>query len=111
MGEVNITISGRNYGISCQDGQEQRVHDLGAYVDQRLKSISQAGAATNESHLLVLTALMLSDEVFDLKENVGADTAQLEAAQANQNDEEEVAGAINQLADRIDQIAKRIQAA
>jgi len=111
MGEVNITISGRNYGISCQDGQEQRVHDLGAYVDQRLKSISQAGAATNESHLLVLTALMLSDEVFDLKENVGTTSQQLEATQANQNNEEEVAGAINQLADRIDQIAKRIQAA
>jgi len=111
MGEVNITISGRNYGISCQDGQEQRVHDLGAYVDQRLKSIAKAGAATNESHLLVLTALMLSDEVFDLKENVGSTSQQLQSAQANQNNEEEVAGAITQLAERIDQIAKRIQAA
>lgn len=111
MGEVNISISGRNYGISCQDGQEQRVHDLGAYVDQRLKSIASAGAATNESHLLVLTALMLSDEVFDLKDNVGSTSEQLQSVQANQNNEEEVAGAINQLADRIDQIAQRIKAA
>lgn len=111
MGEVNITISGRNYGISCQDGQEERVHELGQYVDQRLKSIAQAGAATNESHLLVLTALMLSDEVFDLKAHAGEASQQLQSAQANQNNEEEVAGAINQLADRIDQIAKRIQAA
>ncbi|MFK7840065.1 MAG: cell division protein ZapA [Bdellovibrionales bacterium] len=111
MGEVNINISGRNYGISCQDGQEQRVHDLGQYVDDRLKSIAQAGAANNENHLLVLTALMLSDEVFDLKENAGSTAQKLHSAQANQNNEEEVAGAINQLADRIDQIAKRIQAA
>ena len=111
MGEVNITISGRNYGISCQDGQEERVHNLGEYVDQRLKSISQAGAATSENHLLVLTALMLSDEVFDLRENVGTQTEQLQSAQANQNDEAEVAQAIDQLANRIDQIAKRIQTA
>ena len=111
MGEVNISISGRNYGISCQDGQEERVNALGQYVDQRLKGISQAGAATNENHLLVLTALMLSDEVFDLRENVGSQNQQLQSAEANQNDEAEVAGAIDQLADRIDQIAKRIQAA
>ncbi|NCT40048.1 MAG: cell division protein ZapA [Alphaproteobacteria bacterium] len=111
MGEVNIKVGGRNYGISCQDGQEQRVHDLGIYVEQRLNSIAQAGAATNENHLLVLTALMLSDEVFDLKDNIGATSQQLESAKANQNHEEEVAGAINQLAERIDQIAKRIQAA
>lgn len=111
MGEVNITISGRNYGISCQDGQEDRVNELGAYVDQRLKSIAQAGAASNESHLLVLTALMLSDEIFDLKQNIGSTADQLQSAQANQNNEEEVANAIDQLANRIDQIAKRIQAA
>ena len=111
MGEVNITISGRNYGISCQDGQEQRVHDLGAYVDQRLKSISQAGAATNENHLLVLTALMLSDEVFDLRDNAGSQAAKFHDAQISPENQEAVAQAIDQLADRIDQIAKRIQAA
>ena len=111
MGEVNITISGKNYGISCQDGQEQRVSDLGGYVSERLKGIAGAGAATSENHLLVLTALMLSDEIFDLRENVGAQTQQLQGAQANENNEEEVAQAIDQLADRIDQIAQRIQSA
>lgn len=111
MGEVNITISGKNYGISCQDGQEERVAELGEYVNERLRNIASAGAATNENHLLVLTALMLSDEVFDLRENVGTTAEQLQGAQANQNNEEEVAQAIDQLADRIDQIAKRIQTA
>lgn len=111
MGEVNITISGKNYGISCQDGQEKRVSDLGNYVSERLKSVAGAGAATSENHLLVLTALMLSDEIFDLRENVGARTQQLQGAQANENNEEEVAQAIDQLADRIDQIAQRIQSA
>ena len=111
MGEVNISISGKNYGISCQDGQEKRVTDLGEYVNQRLKSIAQAGAATNENHLLVLTALMLSDEVFDLRDNVGAQASQPQAPQANPAEEEEIVQAIDHLANRIDQIAKRIQAA
>ena len=112
MGEVNINISGRNYGISCRDGQEQRVHDLGKYVDDRLKSISKAGAANNENHLLVLTALMLSDEVFDLREGATKAQPQAQAPQeANENNEAEVVTAIDQLAERIDRIAKRIQSA
>ncbi len=105
MGEVNISISGRNYGISCQDGQEQRVNDLGKYVDARLKDIAKAGAANNENHLLVLTTLMLADEIHDLRDNIGT----TQTSSANQNDEAEVVNAIGQLAERIDIIAKRIQ--
>ena len=59
MSEVNITINGRNFGISCEDGQEQRVLDLSNYVDTRLKNIAKAGAATNESKIW-LRALTVS---------------------------------------------------
>ena len=56
---------------------------------------------------------MLSDEIFDLRDNMGKQKQAVQTAQAQSNaqDEEEVAGAINDLAERIDQIAKRIQAA
>lgn len=54
MAEVTLEINGRNYGITCEDGQEQRVKDLGVYVDSRLKEITKAGAASNDMHLMVL---------------------------------------------------------
>jgi len=111
MAEINITINGRTFGISCEDGQEQRVVDLGRYVDGRLKEIARAGAASSESHLLVLTTLMLSDEIFDLRNEVQALGGQINQSQANQNDEEEVANAIGMLAERIERIAHRIQSA
>ena len=109
MAQVNITINGRGFGISCEDGQEQRVLDLSQYVDSRLKDISKAGAATNESHLLVLTSLLLADEIFDLRQDVGSMNENLQSAEANQNEEAAVAHAIEDLADRIDRIASRIQ--
>jgi cell division protein ZapA len=111
MAEVNITINGRTFGISCEDGQEQRVLDLSRYVDTRLKEIARAGAASSESHLLVLTALMLSDEIFDLRKDVSMLGGQISRVQANQTDEEEIAGSIAALADRIERIAVRIQGA
>lgn len=111
MAELTLTINGRNYGISCEDGQEQRVIDLSHYIDAKMKDIVQAGAATNESHLLVLAALMLSDEIFDLRDQIGNLGGQAEAAQNAKQDELVIAQAIDHLAERIDTIAERIKAA
>lgn len=108
MAEVNVTINGRTYGIACDDGQEQRVLDLGKYVDERLKEIAKAGAASNESHLLVLTSLVLADEIFDLLESEGAG-AQPQAV--NGEDSQKYINAIDHLAERIDRIAGSIQSA
>jgi cell division protein ZapA len=111
MAEVKITINGRTFGISCEDGQERRVADLSRYVDTRLREIAKAGAATNESHLLVLASLMIADEVFDLRDNVNKMKHQLQNAEGSVEDDAMMAATIDQLADRIERIAHRIQAA
>ena len=109
MAEVNLTINGRNYGIACDDGQEKRLRDLGYYVDQRLREIAKAGAATNETHLMVLASLMLADEVFDLRDNLGAIDEQVQVTQSLVRDDAAIADAINDLAGRVGEIADRIQ--
>lgn len=113
MAEISITINGRNYGIACDDGQEKRVQDLARYVDARLREIARAGAASNESHLLVLTAIILSDEISDLKSqgSMMARQPQHSAIGVKMSDEEEeaIVSAIDLLAARIDQIAGNLQ--
>lgn len=112
MAEVNVIINGRNYGIACDDGQEQRVMDLSRYVDARLKEIAKAGAASTESHLLVLTALVLSDEIFDLKDGMrAAERPPQHTAGVRMSEEEEgdIVTIIEQLAARIDTIAGNLQ--
>jgi cell division protein ZapA len=111
MAEINLTINGRSFGISCDDGQEQRVRDLGYYVDSRVREISRAGAATNEAHLLFLAALMMADEVFELKDNIEDLGGQVEHENLLKANEIAIAQAIDHLADRIDVIATRIQKA
>lgn len=110
MAEVNVLINGRNYGIACDDGQEQRVLDLSRYVDARLKEIAKAGAATTESHLLVLTALVLSDEIFDLKDGMVAVQREGKSGiRLTEQDEGDIVAIIDQLAARIDAIAGGLQ--
>ena len=55
MAELNLNIHGHTYGVACDDGQEERVYEVGEYVNQRATAIATAGAASNETHLLVLT--------------------------------------------------------
>ena len=111
MAEISITINGRNYGIACDDGQEKRVQELARYVDFRLREIARAGAASNESHLLVLTSIILADEIADMKSS-GVPAVKQQAAvgvRMSDEDEEAIVSAIDLLAARIDQIAGNLQ--
>ena len=118
MSEVTLKINKRGYSLACDEGQEQRINDLGHYVDSRLRDIEASGAATNESHLLVLTSLVLADEVYELRDEVARmndyiremQNGRSMAEQQGMSDQEEklVADAIDHLAQKIESISSRM---
>lgn len=108
MAEVSVVINGRSYGISCDDGQEQRVLDLGKYVDQRMRDMAAAGAASSDTQLLVLTAILLTDEIYELRDQVENSKSEAEDDHAEEDDKE-IIKTIQKLAKRVDSIADRIQ--
>lgn len=67
MGNVTIAVNGRNYAISCDDGQERRVMELGHFIDKRLRELARGAGAVSEQHLMVLTSLLMADELFETK--------------------------------------------
>lgn len=111
MAELTLTINGRNFSVSCDSGQEQRVVDLAHFVDARLQDIARSGAGQNESHLFVLTSLMLADEIFELRDQIHRGGGQVQSSGKLREDELEIAHAIDQLASRIDGIAERMKKA
>lgn len=68
MAEVTLTINGRHYDIACDPGQEGRLINLASFVDEKIASISQNGAAYNDSHLQILSLLLIADELFETRE-------------------------------------------
>lgn len=111
MAEVTVTINGRNYGIACDNGQEQRVIELGNYINERLNSIAAGGAATTESHLLVLTSLVLADEIQELRD--GGDTTDNQQSHEElaiaQEEQQALGNAVEHLNQRVIQIANRLK--
>lgn len=108
MAELTLTINGKNFNITCDDGQEQRVIDLAHFIDGRLQDVSRAGAAHNESHLLVLTSLMLADEIFELRDQIYNNGGEPMSAGKIREDELAIAQAIESIAERIDGLAGKI---
>lgn len=111
MAEVSISLNGRAYEIACDPGQEGRIVDLAAYIDQRVQKIARSGGAYNDSHLLALVALVLADELFEAREQAAGAPAAAKAPAASKEDEVALAKLLENLSKRIDGIAQRVQAA
>lgn len=110
MAEVSINIHGRDYGITCDEGQESRVMELGRFVDDKVGDMAAAGAASNDTQLLVLASILMADELFDLRERLhSAQPVYTEDAQAAPiANENEIAHGIETLAERINGIADKV---
>lgn len=112
MAEVSITIKGRQYDIACDDGQEKRVVQLASYIDDKIKMIARSGSAYNESHLMVLTSLVLADEIFDAREATRAceegETTVLDQDVSGVEDKEAIK-IIKKMAKRIDALTAKLR--
>lgn len=66
MSNVTLTIGGRQYRVACADGQEDHIVRLGAAIDEKLSTMGDAGP--NEARALLFAALLLADEIYELKQ-------------------------------------------
>ena len=63
MGQVNITVNGREYQIACGDGEEEHIEQLAAYINHHAGELVQQAGQVGEARLLLMTALVLADEL------------------------------------------------
>jgi cell division protein ZapA len=109
LAQVDITINGKTYRMACDEGQEQRIIDLGNMVDAHVSDLVQQVGQVGDTRLMVMASLLVADELVDLRD----------AEQALDDDEdedfspsevEEMALAMEGLAERIEGIADRLDA-
>ena len=111
MSEISLSINGRSYLVACEEGQEDHLKKLGTFIDERMRDLSARVGTVGDARLLVMTALLISDELFDAKRRLenGAgeitDIAELEEAEAT------MADALDAFAERIEAIAARLDGA
>jgi cell division protein ZapA len=78
MAQVTIRINGYAYTVGCEDGQESHLEQMAAEIERRIVSIKSIGGQSGEARLLMLAALLLADELHDLR--TGAKTRPVPAS-------------------------------
>ena len=110
MAQVPVTINGREYAITCDDGQEAHLTRLGAYVDKRLgELVAAVGSDIGEAHLLVMVGLMIADELADVQADMDSLKASNEGIAARLEAEENLSARMKKMALRIDDVAERLE--
>jgi cell division protein ZapA len=116
MAQVTAKINGYTYTVGCEDGQEPHLQAMAAQVDSRVESIKALGGNSGESRLLVLAALLMADEIHDLRVEmeslraIAARVAKKEGrAAAEPKPEGDLVQKIGRLAVRAEQIADRLE--
>lgn len=71
MKNIEITINGHNYKLACDAGQESHVEQLAEEVGMRATQLAQGMPNANETMVLVMTCLMLADELYESRQEAG----------------------------------------
>lgn len=106
MAQVEITINEQTFRIACEDGQEARLADLAALVDGKVSELVAQVGQVGQHRLLVMAALVLADELVDLR-----DPQISQMALDKDGDIGEISSAVENLAKRIENIADRVDRA
>jgi cell division protein ZapA len=104
MADVRLSIAGREYIVTCNDGEEQRLQALGALVDEKAREAGGPTGGLNESRLLLFSALLLADKLHD-----AAGTSSTGAGQTTAPEVEQAAETLERLADRLEALALRLE--
>ena len=109
MSQITVTVNNRSYAITCEPGQERHVETLAAELDRRVGGAARELGQVGEARLLLLTALMILDELADAQSRANHPSAR-EGLQRLDRLEQEAARAIEGLAQRVEAVAARLEA-
>ena len=106
MAQVDVSVNGQSYRIACEDGQEDRLVDLAALVNEKVLDLVDQIGQVGSNRLLVMAALIIADELVDLKNEAGS----LQELRDNSNQQDTVL-ALQEITKRIENIADQVEQA
>ena len=106
MAQVDVSVNGQSYRIACEDGQEDRLVDLATMVDEKVLDLVNQIGQVGSNRLLVMAALIIADELVDLKNEAGS----LQELKDNTNQQDTVL-ALQEITKRIENIADKVDRA
>jgi cell division protein ZapA len=116
MGQVNVTINGRQLRMGCADGEEDHLASLAKSFDDRVNEMRSKFGQVGDDRLTIMAALTIADELAEimkrtqmLEHEVAAlKDARVTAAKHSHTANAAVSAAFNSAAERVEDLAKKL---
>ena len=70
MANVNITFNGKEFLLSCDDGQEEHLVELSEQLNNKFVNLKSQLGNIGENKLLLITSVKVMDEYFETKKKI-----------------------------------------
>jgi len=78
MANVDIKFNNKDYLLSCEDGQEENLKELADHLDSKYSELKKSLGNIGESKLMLIMAIKMVDEFFDLNKKVDSKKIEFE---------------------------------
>ena len=78
MANVNIKFNGKEFLLSCDDGQEDHLEELSIHLNKKFESLKSDLGNIGENKLLLITSIKIMDEYFETKKKIDEKKEEIE---------------------------------
>tara|TARA_Y100000816_G_scaffold26072_1_gene16718 strand:+ start:361 stop:807 length:447 start_codon:yes stop_codon:yes gene_type:complete len=79
MANVNVKFNGKDFLLSCNDGQEDHLEQLSIELNDKFNKLKNSMGNIGENKLLLITAITVLDEYFETKKNIEIKKKEIES--------------------------------
>ena len=108
MADVRLQIGGREYVVTCRDGEEARLNALGEMVSKKVEEAGSSAHGLNESRQLLFASLLLADKLDELQSGSSVPTPH-NVGNTGDYDAEQLAATLEKLADRLESVTNKLE--
>ncbi len=70
MANININFNGKEFLLSCEDGQEEHLVELSTELNKKFSKLKASLGNIGENKLLLITSITILDEYYETKKKI-----------------------------------------
>jgi cell division protein ZapA len=116
MGQVSIIVAGRSYRMSCDDGEEDHLEELGRRYDAAIDELRTVFGEIGDQRLMVMAAVLMTDRLDEAEKKIETLEGELDKLRGSsksavaqyENQYARLARALDNAAERVESLADRL---
>ena len=105
MSQVSVSIAGRKYRLSCNEGEEARLESLAGMIDEKIGQMRASFGEIGDQRLVIMAALTIADNLTEARDEAAAERRRFEEAEQRT---QRIASRLDELGSRLEQVAARL---